>query len=482
MRNNLLASIASVFVLAGCATTAPADGVTNAATSREAIAASQAPASLEIETRYFTLPNGLKVVMSRDPAVPTATVGVYYGIGFRIEPRNRTGFAHLFEHLMFQGSEHAPKGQFIGSITNAGVALNGSTRFDYTNYYEVVPSNALDQVLWLEADRMARPVINEEVLENQQGVVANEVKVNVLNQPYGGWPWLDMPQLANENWHNAHNFYGALEDLEAATVKDATEFFNNFYRPNNAVLVIAGDIEYDRTRQMVERYFGGIPRGEPVVLPDISEPRQTAEKFKVKPDPLAPRPAFTASWHVPQRGTPEWYAMGLLDQVLVQGQDSRLYDKLVRETGIASGVSGGINIGLGNMYNYNGPMLWTVAFIHDPARSREEITTALDSIIEDVRTNKVTAQELATARTKIRSNLYNLADPATRFGLVDLLAVGALWENDPNWVNTLEAGFDKVTPELMLKTAQEYLRPTNRSILLVEPAGRTAAAEKGASK
>ena len=441
-----------------------------------------APTGLQVETRHYTMPNGLKVVMSRDPSVPTATVGIYYGIGFRIEPRDRTGFAHLFEHLMFQGSENAPKGTFIGSINNAGGALNGSTRFDYTNYYEVVPSNALEQVLWLEADRMARPVIDQEVLENQQGVVANEVKVNVLNQPYGGWPWLDMPQLANENWHNAHNFYGELDDLQAATVADATEFFGNFYRPNNAVLIVAGDIDYDRTRQMVERYFGPIPRGEPVVLPDISEPRQTAEKFRAKPDPLAPRPAFTAAWHVPERGTPEWFAMGLLDQILVQGQDSRLHDKLVRETGIAGSVSGGINIGLGNMFNYNGPMQWTVAFIHDADKSREEITAALDAVIEDVRTNPVGAEELTRARTKIRSNLYNLADPSTRFGLVDLLAVGALWEDDPNWINTLEAGFERVTPELMLATAREYLRPTNRSILMVEPGAAQPAPVAGGSK
>ncbi len=417
--------------------------------------------------------------MSREPSVPTATVGVYYGIGFRIEPRDRTGFAHLFEHLMFQGSENAPKGTFIGSINSAGGTLNGSTRFDYTNYYEVVPSNALEQILWLEADRMARPVINQEVLANQQGVVANEVKVNVLNQPYGGWPWLDIPQLANENWHNAHNFYGELADLEAATVEDATQFFNSFYRPNNAVLVVAGDIDYDQTRAMVERLFGPIPRGEPVVLPDISEPRQTQEKFRIKPDPLAPRPAFTAAWHVPPRGTPEWFAMGLLDNILVQGQDSRLYDKLVRETGIAGNVNGGINVGLGSMLNYNGPMQWTVAFIHDPAKSREEITAALDSVIEDVRTNPVSDAELQRALTRVRSSLYNLADPSTRFGLVDLLAVGALWENDPNWMNGLEAGFAQVTPELMLATAQEYLRPTNRSILLVQPAPAQPAAAAG---
>ena len=197
----------------------------------------------------------------------------------------------------------------------------------------------------------------------------------------------------------------------------------------------------------------------------------------------APRPAFTAAWHVPERGTKEWYAMGLLDQILVQGQDSRLYQKLVRETGIAGGVQGGINVGLGNMYNYRGPMLWTVAFIHDPAKSREEITTALNSVIEEVRTRPVAAAELERARTKIRSNLYNLADPSTRFGLVDLLAVGAMWEDDPNWVNRLEAGFDSVTPELLLATAKEYLRPTNRSILLVQPAAPApGATPTGASK
>jgi predicted Zn-dependent peptidase len=428
------------------------------------------------------MPNGLKVVLSRDPSVPTATVGVYYGIGFRIEPRNRTGFAHLFEHLLFQGSEHAPKGTFIGAITNAGGAMNGSTRFDYTNYYEVVPSNALEQVLWLEADRMARPVINQDVLTNQQGVVANEVKVNVINQPYGGWPWLDMPQLANTNWHNAHNFYGELADLEAATVDDAKTFFQNFYRPNNAVLVVAGDIDYAATRAMIDRYFSTVPKGAPISLPDIAEPRQTEGKFRIKQDKLAPRPAYSAAWHVPARNTPEWYAMGLLDQILGQGQDSRLYGELVRKRNLAGGLQAGINIGLGNQFNYNGPMLWTVGLIHDPSKSRDEITAAIDSVIEDIRTNPVSQEELNRARTKIRSQLYNLADPSTRFGLVDLLAVGALWENDPKWVNGLEAGFNRVTPELLMATAKEYLRPTNRSILIVEPAGAAAPAKPGAVK
>ena len=474
MRIPVMVAAALGLAIAGCASDADRPGARTAAAS--------APAGLRIESQYYTLPNGLKVVLSRDPSVPTATVGVYYGIGFRIEPRNRTGFAHLFEHLLFQGSENAPKGTFIGSVTNAGGAMNGSTRFDFTNYYEVVPSNALEQVLWLEADRMARPVINQEVLANQQGVVANEVKVNVINQPYGGWPWLDMPQLANQNWHNAHNFYGELADLQAATVADATKFFGDFYRPNNAVLVVAGDIDYKAARAMIDRYFRPIPGGAKVVRPDISEPRQVAGKFKVKQDKLAPRPAYSAAWHVPERNTPEWYAMGLLDQILAQGQDSRLFEELVRKRGFAGAIQGGINMGLGNMYNYNGPMLWTIGLIHDPAKSHEEITAALDSVIENVRNNPVTAEELTRARTKIRSQLYNLADPATRFGLIDLLAVGAMWENDPKWVNRLESGFDRVTPELIQATAREYLRPTNRSILVIQPAPQPSGAKTGASK
>jgi len=443
------------------------------------MATAAAPAGLHVETRYYTLPNGLKVVLSRDPSVPTATVAVYYGIGFRIEPKDRTGFAHLFEHLMFQGSKHAPKGQFDKIIYDNGGVNNGSTRFDFTNYYEIVPSNALESVLWVEGDRMHGLDLTADALKNQQGVVTNEVKVNVLNQPYGGWPWLDMPQLANVNWYNAHNFYGDLSQIEAATLGDAQQFFTHYYRPNNAVLVVAGDIDYDQTKAMIERYFGDIAKGPPIKRPSLAEPRQAKAKFKVKPDPLAPKPAYTVAWHMPPRNTPQWYAMGLIDQMLAQGQDSRLYDKLVRQTGIASGVQGGINVGLGNMYNYHGPMLWTVGFVHDPSKSREDVERAVDGVINDIRTKPVSAQELDRARTKIRSSLYNLADPSTRVGLVDLLAVGAMWENDPQWVNRLEGGFNKVTPALILATAKQYLRPTNRSVLIIQPAPKTAAQSAG---
>lgn len=201
------------------------------------------PGGFSVPVDYYKLPNGMRVVLSEDHTAPTAVVAVYYNIGFRLEPKDRTGFAHLFEHLMFEGSKNAPKGTFDKTILGNGGVVNGSTRFDFTNYWQIIPSNVIETVLWLEADRMGALAVNEENLKNQQGVVSNEVKVNVLNQPYGGFPWLDMPQYANTNWYNAHNFYGELKDLEAATLADAAAFYKTYYAPNNAVLVIVGDIQ-----------------------------------------------------------------------------------------------------------------------------------------------------------------------------------------------------------------------------------------------
>lgn len=433
--------------------------------------AAAAPAArLQIEEQHYTLPNGLKVVLSRNTSTPTVTVAVYYGIGFRVEPRNRTGFAHLFEHLMFQGSANAPKGTLIGTVSNAGGILNGSTRFDFTDYFEAVPSGALERMLWLDADRMARPVIDETVLKNQQGVVGNEVKVNVLNQPYSTWPWIDLPMLANTNWYNSHNFYGDLTEIEAATVPDAKTFAARYYRPNNAVLVVTGDIDYAATKVMIGKLFGPIPRGPAITLPDLTEPRQTAPRLRTRTDRLAPKPGFAAGYHMPARGTDDWYAMGLLDQILLQGDDSRLRQKLVNDAAITGDLSGGINADLGSMFDYRGPMLWAFNFTHDPKRADGEIVAAIDQVIDGVRTHPVSAEELARARTKLRAQLYASIDTPGQLGLVDLLASYALFDDDPAAVNRIEAGFDRVTPAQLQKVAVEYLRPTNRSIYTITPA------------
>jgi len=227
--------------------------------------ASAGPASAEfkVPVEYYKLPNGLRVVLSPDHTSPTICVGVYYRIGFRIEPKDRTGFAHLFEHMMFQGSQNLGKMEFIKLVQQNGGVLNGSTRFDFTNYFEVLPANKLETALWAEADRMGGLTVTEENLKNQQGVVGNEVKVNVLNRPYGGFPWLDMPQYANTNWFNAHNFYGDLKDIEAATLPDVQTFFKTYYAPNNAALAIVGDFDPAEAKEICRKVFRAAERVGP---------------------------------------------------------------------------------------------------------------------------------------------------------------------------------------------------------------------------
>lgn len=427
--------------------------------------------AFQVPVEYYTLDNGLKVILSPNQVSPTVIVGVYYNIGFRNEPKDRTGFAHLFEHMMFQGSQNLGKMEFVNLIQKNGGTLNGSTRFDFTNYFEIVPAHKLETMLWAEADRMKGLAITQENLTNQQGVVKNEVKVNVLNQPYGGFPWLDMPQYANENWYNAHNFYGDLEDLDAATLEDVQAFFDQYYTPNNAALAIAGDFDIAEAKAWIEKYFAAIPSRELPPVPDLTEPEQTQEKRFTKPDPLAPRPGIALAYHMPERNTPEYYAMGLLDQMLVQGNDSKLYQSLVQDNGYTSGVGGGINYLLGNMYNYNGPMLWMFNLNYDATLDPDSIIARVDEVIAALQTEEGLNQELLDiALVKQRSSLYDIIAQFSGFGLVDLLCSFALFDDDPDKVNELESKFKEVDLELLRKTAAKYLVPTNRTVLITEPA------------
>ena len=438
------------------------------------VAQRSASEALHVPVEYQKLSNGLKVVMSPDSTTPTTVVAVYYNIGFRNEPKDRTGFAHLFEHMMFQGSEHLGKMEFIKLVESNGGILNGTTRFDFTNYFEVVPSHKLETVLWAEADRMRGLKIDSTNLENQQEVVKNEVRVNVLNQPYGGFPWIDLPMAANTNWYNAHNFYGDLAHLDAATVDDVRSFFKTYYAPNNAVLVIVGDFQPSSTLALVKKYFESIPSVAQPPKPDLTEPRQTQEKRASRTDSLARRPALALGYHVPPRYTPEWYAFGLLDQILAQGRDSRFYDEVVRKRSLTSNVAAGINYGLGNMFDYNGPMLWIVSAFHDSDKPADSLVAAMDSAIASVRDRPVDRATLDRALVKLRSQLYSQMESLVGFGKANLLASFALFDDDPARINRLEADFAKVTPELIQKTAQEYLRPTNRTIYTIIPAARAA--------
>lgn len=424
-------------------------------------------AKVTVPITYYKLPNGLKVVLSKDTTAPTTAVAVYYHIGFRIEPKDRTGFAHLFEHMMFQGSKNLGKMEFIKLIQQNGGILNGSTRFDFTNYFEVVPSHKLETILWAEADRMRGLAITKDNLVNQQGVVGNEVKVNVLNQPYGGFPWLDMPQYANTNWYNAHNFYGDLKDIEAATLEDVTKFFKTYYAPNNAVLTVVGDFDEAQAKQWVEKYFANIPSSEIPAWPDLTEPKQEKEKRANKVDKLAQKPALAIGYHTPKQGTPEHFAMVLLDQVLLQGEDSLLNTELVKKRGFSESVDGSLN-DLGNQFDYQGPMLWTSSLIYDADKNVDDIISAFDSVIQQVQEKPLTQAQLDRALVKIRASLYKDMSGMGGLGKAQMLSAFALFDDRPQQINELEDHLRAVTVAQVQEVAKKYLVKTNRTILTLE--------------
>src|SRR5262249_30383147 len=274
-------------------------------------------------------------------------------------------------------------------------------------------------------------------------------------------------------WYNAHNFYGDLTDLDAATLDDVQAFFKTYYAPNNAALVVSGQFDPAQTKEWIARYFESIPRATVPPLPDLSEPRQTEEKFKEVEDKLAERPALAVAYHMPPRGSPEFWAMALLNQILVEGNDSRLYQELVQKRGITGEVEGGANL-LGNQFNYQGPMLWMAYLIHDKDKTPKDVVAAIDAAIEPLRSTAVDPASLDRAAVKARSAYCAALEQFNNFGRMDLLAAHALYDDDAAAVNRIEPHLLAVTPELIQKTAQEWLRPTNRTVVALK-AGKAGA-------
>jgi predicted Zn-dependent peptidase len=428
-------------------------------------------ARFNVPVFHETLPNGLRVVVSEDHSAPVVLVEVMYNIGFRLEPKGRTGFAHLFEHMMFQGSAQVGKFEHVQIVNANGGVLNGSTRFDYTNYFQVMPSNALELALWLEADRMRSLEVTPENLKNQQNVVSEEVRVNVLNQPYGAFEWLNLPQRANTNWYNAHNFYGDLTDLEAATIEDVQTFFATYYAPNNAALVVVGDATPDGVMALARKYFGDVPRRELPPEPDVSEPPQTAEKTFTEEDTLARTPAVAIGYHLPPRMTRDFYALSLLDPLLVGDESARWFQKLVKETQLATAIMGGFNL-LGNNFDVKGPMLYTVRVDYKPDRRAAEVVAAMDEVVSAIRTNGITAEDLARARTAFESAFFEEMEGGIvpGFGKANLLAAFTLFDNDPNRINTILQELENVTPSDVQAAAARWLVPANRTSIDRRPA------------
>jgi len=336
---------------------------------------------------------------------------VLYDVGIRSEPEGRTGFAHLFEHLMFQGSANLEKLEHFRYVQSSGGMFNGSTHFDYTNYFEALPSNALERGLFLEADRMLSPRITEENLANQIAVVKEEIRVNVLNRPYGGFPWLELPPVLFDTFPNAHNGYGGFVDLESATVEDATDFFHRYYAPANAVLAVAGDLDVDETVELIEKHFGGIPKRRRPVRPDFGEPPLASERRAVTTDAHAPIPAVAIGYRVPDpvARLDEHLAGVLLSEILAEGDASRLQRRLVHRDRLVTDVSAYLGE-FGDPFDERDPTAFTITAHYPNPESLERILAAVDEELARVAADGLEPGELDRVRTRTVSVLFREMD------------------------------------------------------------------------
>jgi len=367
--------------------------------------------SPSFDLHHVTLSNGLRVVLAPDRSAPVVGIAVLYDVGIRSEPEGRTGFAHLFEHLMFQGSANLEKLEHFRYVQSSGGMFNGSTHFDYTNYFEALPSNALERGLFLEADRMLSPRITEENLANQIAVVKEEIRVNVLNRPYGGFPWLELPPVLFDTFPNAHNGYGGFVDLESATVEDATDFFHRYYAPANAVLAVAGDLDVDETVELIEKHFGGIPKRRRPVRPDFGEPPLASERRAVTTDAHAPIPAVAIGYRVPDpvAQLDEHLAGVLLSEILTEGDASRLQRRLVHRDRLVTDVSAYLGE-FGDPFDERDPTAFTITAHYPNPESLERILAAVDEELARVAADGLEPGELDRVRTRTVSVLFREMD------------------------------------------------------------------------
>ncbi len=358
-----------------------------------------------------TLDNGLRVVMSPDRSAPVIAVAVYYDVGIRSEPEGRTGFAHLFEHLMFQGSATLEKLAHFRFVQASGGVFNGSTHLDYTNYFETLPSNALERALFLEADRMRSPRITQENLANQLAVVKEEIRVNVLNRPYGSFPWLSLPPIMFDTFPNAHNGYGDFVDLESATVDDASSFFDRYYAPANAVLAVGGDFEPDQALAMIERHYAYIPGRPAPARPDFDEPDLSAQRRHREVDPLAPTPAVALAWRVPDplADLSAYLPYVVLAEVLTDGDASRLRRRLVQGDRIVTSLSGYLGF-MGDPFDVRDPTALLLQAHHPAGVAVDRVVDTMDEEIRRLAEDGLAAGELARVQARLAAHLLREVD------------------------------------------------------------------------
>jgi len=424
-------------------------------------------------TRYpaerFTLPNGLRVVLTPDPSAPVIGVAVVYDVGIRSEPQGRTGFAHLFEHLMFQGSGNLEKLAHFRYVQGSGGTFNGSTHLDYTDYFETLPANALERALFLEADRMRGPRLTEENLRNQVDVVKEEIRVNVLNRPYGGFPWLKLPPVMFDTYPNAHDGYGSFEDLEAATVSDAADFFERYYAAGNAVLSVSGDFDPATATRLIQSHFGDVPARPAPDRPDFAEPELTTERRGSYVDKLAPLPAVASAWRVPDPITDlaAYLPYVVLAEVLTDGDASRLVERLVLRDRAVTSVGGYLGF-MGEPFAVRDPTALVLQAHLPPEGDVEKVLRTIDEECAQLASDGLRPGELA--RTQARMVTHLLRDTDAVLGRALQMATLEMQRGTPELLNDLPRLVGEVTAEQVVAAAGA-LTQARRATVEVVPGG-----------
>ncbi len=420
-----------------------------------------------------TLDNGLRVIISEDHYAPVYAIAVSYKVGSRDERQGRTGFAHLFEHMMFKGSENVGPGELDYLIFTNGGNMNGTTNTDRTLYYEVLPKNQLDLGLYLESDRMRGLVITQDNLENQRQAVKEERRLRMDNVPYGATSE-KMDALVYDNFAYHHSVIGSMDDLDAASVADVKQFFKTYYAPNNAVLALVGDLNTKETLAKVKKYFGNIPRQEAARPVDLTEPPKDAERTARIEDKLARLARLDIAYRIPESGQPDAVALAVAAQILGgggggfgrgggggAGNSSRLYEKLVREKELAVQVFAGTD-------RRAGPGTLDISAVIRPGKDPKEVASLISEEIAKLHAEPVTGKELQRVRNRVR--LTAVERHLTVLSRAQALADDAALYNDPNRINTETQKELAVTPADIQKAAKTYLVASNRVVIETAPA------------
>jgi len=422
-------------------------------------AATRRTKSFDIDYKEFTLKNGLRVLLSEDHRAPTFSICMTYNVGSRDETPGRTGFAHLFEHMLFQGSENVGKGEHFILIQQYGGRANGTTNADRTNYYETLPANQLELAIFLEADRMRAPAITQANFDNQRATVKEERRQRYDNRPYGK-TYEAALDLVYDNFAYKHSTIGSMEDLDAATIGDAEAFFRTYYAPNNAVLSLVGSFKTDRALGLITKYFENIPRQPPPQAPDMSEPEQQGERRKVVEDTFAQTAQLDVIYKIPPGNTADWYALDVLGTILSSGASSRLYQKFVKEKELALSVSADAS-------ERRGPGIFWLSMMARPNADLGELEKLLDQEIRRVQTAPVSDAELGKVRMQLnRQRAEQLYSTRRR---ANALAHFAVYYNDPSLINNIWKIYQKITAADVQRVAQKYFRDDNRSVLTTLP-------------